>query len=446
MKDKTLHNILFWLLMAFFCLPALQQCAGLFHFKELEGFVATEEPVKLSWKTLKDDSFQKYCGRRAKNGFGFREFYIRTYNQLMYSCFNQSTNDHIVIGKNGELFLRQYTDVTTGKALRDEFGTVDSAQRAAISNVQETKRWMDTLRARGIQLLVVLAPDKPAIYPEYLPDDMQRLAAENPFSLQETYAELYRQYGIPHIHFTPIFQEWKKTTPYPLYTRYGTHWAHSTIPAVTDTILRKMEELLQRQLPSVQYVDSNLTTRYQASDRELEGQLNLLFPLRHQRLPMPTFALKPEGNDAKPNLLVIGDSYFTQLEGSPFMEAFNRVDYWKYNKQAFSTESTRSEKVVYIDRYKILNETDIVVVMFTSMYAYKYFFGFLETLEETLQDGPDYDWMQEVRSTIQRIKADPVWYESVKRQAEERQITVEQSLLDNAKYVYEMEHQKLNVP
>ena len=275
---------------------------------------------------------------------------------------------------------------------------------------------------------------------------MQRLAAENPFSLQETYAELYRLYGIPHIHFTPIFQEWKKTTPYPLYTRYGTHWAHSTIPAVTDTILRKMEELLQRQLPSVQYVDSNLTTRYQASDRELEGQLNLLFPLRHQRLPMPTFALKPEGNDAKPNLLVIGDSYFTQLEGSPFMEAFNRVDYWKYNKQAFSTESTRSEKVVYIDRYKILDETDIVVVMFTSMYAYKYFFGFLETLEETLQDGPDYDWMQEVRSTIQRIKADPVWYESVKRQAEERQITVEQSLLDNAKYVYEMEHQKLNVP
>lgn len=446
MKDKILHNILFWLLMAFLCLPALQQCVGLFHFKELEGFVATEEPVKLSWGTLKDDSFQKYCGRRAKNEFGFREFYIRAYNQLMYSCFSQSTNDNIVIGKDGELFLKQYTNVTTGKSLKEDFGTVDSARRAALYNVLETKRWMDTLQARDIKLLVVLAPDKPALYPEYLPDDMQRLAAENPFSLQETYAELYREYDIPHIYFTPIFQEWKKTAAYPLYTRYGTHWAHSTIPAVADTILRKMEELLQRQLPSVQYVDSNLTTRYLPSDRELEGQLNLMFPLRHKRLPMPTFALHSHEGDSKPHLLVIGDSYFTQLEGSPFMEAFSRVDYWKYNKQAFSTESTRSEKVVYIDRYKILDETDIIVVMFTSMYAYKYFFGFLGTLEETLHNGPNYDWMQEVRSTIQRIKADPVWYESVKKQAEERQITVEQSLLDNAKYVYEMEHQQSMLP
>ena len=43
---------------------------------------------------------------------------------------------------------------------------------------------------------------------------------------------------------------------------------------------------------------------------------------------------------------------------------------------------------------------------------------------------------QEIGRIIERIKASPEWLESVTKQAEEKGITLEQSLLDNADYTF----------
>lgn len=44
----------------------------------------------------------------------------------------------------------------------------------------------------------------------------------------------------------------------------------------------------------------------------------------------------------------------------------------------------------------------------------------------------------EVESIIERIKVSPEWLESVTRQGEEKGVTLEQSLRDNADYAYRM--------
>ena len=45
----------------------------------------------------------------------------------------------------------------------------------------------------------------------------------------------------------------------------------------------------------------------------------------------------------------------------------------------------------------------------------------------------------EIEKNIQRIKQAPEWLENVTQQAEEKGITVEQSLWDNAEYTYRMD-------
>ncbi|MBO4489544.1 MAG: hypothetical protein J5741_07840 [Bacteroidales bacterium] len=441
MRKPRLHTILFVVLMTILCLPMVQQMSHVFKLKQLDGFTAPVEPVKLSWESFRNQSYQQYVQQYLQQNFGFRNSYIRTYNQFIYTCFHQTTNDNIVIGKQDELYLKQYTDVYTGQTIRNHYGTEDSARAAMRQNVKETLRIIDTLKQFGTDIIVVLAPSKPLIYPEYLPYNIQK--GHHPFSIQEEYARFYEQAGVEHINFVPIFRDLKKTAPYPVYTRYGTHWAHSTIPFVADTILQKIASVKGYPMPHIVYADSNLTTHYRNSDKEVESQLNLLFPLRHEQIPMPIFTLTGNGNSRKPNLLVVGDSYYTQLENTDFTKAFGQVDYWKYNETAYSSQPERCGKISHLKRYETITEADVILVIFTDMHAYSYFFGFLNTVEQALKDGPDFneiDREEVIQDIITRIKASPEWYEEVKKQAKKKKIDLDQCLRNNAEWVFEQEH------
>ena len=441
MRKPYLHTILFAVLMTVLCLPLVQHASHLFKFRELDGYTAPIKPVKLTLNNYQDQSYQEYVRKYLQQNFGFRNSYIRTYNQFIYSLFNQTTNDNIVIGKQNELYLKQYTDVYTGKTLRNTYGTEDSARVAMRQNLEETCRIIDTLKHFGTDIIVILAPSKPLICPEFLPDNIQK--EHNSFSIQEEYAKLYEQAGVEHINFIPIYRDLKKRARYPVYTQYGTHWAHSTIPFVADTILQKIASVKGYPMPHAVCTDSNLTTRYRNSDKELESQLNLLFPLRHERIPMPNFTLQGGHGERKPNLLVVGDSYYTQLENTDFTKAFGQVDYWKYNETAYSSKSDRIGKISLLKRYEIITGADVILVIFTDMHAYSYFFGFLKTVEQALKDGPEFNEIDRekiIQGIITRIKASPEWYEEVKKQAKEQKIDLDKCLRNNAEWVFEQEH------
>lgn len=429
--------------MGLLLLPVILQIAHIPPIRKLEGYIQPIEKVRPSLKSLFDGSYQQYLDESATANFGGRGFYIRCYNQLMYSVFHKITNNNIIIGKNGEMFLKQYTDDVSGVTLRKKFGTVDSAKCVARQNVIRTLALIDSLKAHDIAFLVVLAPSKTAIYPEWLPDSIH----PDDFVLQHEYAALFKEHDIPHIDFIPVFNSLKTREKYPVFTKYGTHWCFGTIPFVADTLLRAMEGLLGSPLPHIQVTDSNITRKYAPSDRELESTCNLMFPLSHPKMPWPKYALcNIPRNYQKPNLLVIADSYFTQLEKGPFAEAFGNVDYWKYNEISYSKIPNRNNKIAYINKYEAITDADMVMVMFTTMFAYDYMFGFVEDALETFVKGDEHDEEQyaeeQINFIIQRIKSDPEWLQKVEEQAKQINISLEENLRLNAEYVYEMEHKK----
>jgi len=441
-KEKT-YKCLFLLFMGLLLLPMILQITHIPPIRKLEGYTQPIEKVNPSFKNLMDGSYQQYLDEAAIANFGGRSFYIRYYNQFMYSAFHKITNNNIIVGKNGEMFLKQYTDDVLGVTLREKFGTADSAKRIARQNVIRTLELIDSLKAHDIDFLVVLAPSKTAIYPEWLPDSIH----PDNFALQHEYAALFKEYNIPHIDFIPVFNSLKNSSKYPLYTKYGSHWCFGTIPFVADTLLRAMEGVLKSPLPHILLTDSNITRRYAPSDRELESTCNLLFPLPHPKMPWPKYALcNIPHNYQKPNLLVIADSYFTQLDNTPFTEAFGNVDYWKYNEISYSKIPKRNNKIAYINKYEAITDADVVMVMFTTMFSYDYMFGFVEDALETFAKGKDCDGEQnaeeQINFIIQRIKSDPGWLRNVKKQAKKENIPLEENLRRNAEYVYEMEYKR----
>lgn len=434
MKDRR-YGILFTLIMLVLLLPLVGQLTGIKVWK-LDGFVSPLEPVKCNIKTLRNDQYQAYARQYVRENFGFRSIYVRTYNQLLYSFFGELSNHNLVRGKDGELYLKQYTDVYTGDDLIARGITVDSARCESRQNIAEVLRLIDSLKRYDTKLLFVLAPSKTSVYPEFLPDSIR--SRRSAFSWSEEYASLFKQHGIPHIDFIQLFQSMKTTESYPLYTRHGTHWDAAILPFVCDTLLRQISEVGGFPMPRILYLDSNISTHYKvSSDRELESTSNLLFPMRRTRIPNPDFKLTDIPTGRKPRLLVIADSYFTQLEHTCFYDAFEQVDYWKYNEDAYSTDAKYSGKVAFIDRHEIITKADVIVIMFTTMFAPDAFFGFPKTAMQTLQEGADNDIEKQLQNIIIRIKLEPAWYEAVKKQAKEKGMSEEECLRLNAKYVYE---------
>ena len=443
MKSRHFH-IQFTITLALLLLVLIQGLTHVFSMKPLNGFTEELKEESLSFETYYNGTYQNFLTKYAKENTGFREFFIRNYNQVLYSCFNKITNNTIVKGSNGELFLTMYLNEITGKQLIRDFGEVESAKADARKNVEATQALIDTLHNHGTEFLFVFCPTKTAVYPEHMPRYFQNHIAE--FSLEEYYIELFKEYGIPHIDFLNYFKTIKDTVAYPLYARTGTHWAQWTMPFVADSILRKLESITGYELPHIQILDENLTTDYTSQDAELMANMNLLLPFSTPSLPRPEFTLTDTIGKDRPNLLVVADSYFYTLRQTSFTKAFNHWDYWVYNREVQSSRQCYDGKLLkwVFDALDVIEEADVVMALFTAPMLYDYMFGFPSYAQELFDHGPVSD-EEAIQNIIQRIYSLPEWYQAIEQQAIDRDITLEENLRNNAEYLlYTHKQAKLN--
>ena len=433
MKKKLFFIVQTTIIAVVFALILAQGFTHFIPMRPLGGFTGKADPVELTFANYYDGTYQEYLNKKTKESGGFREFFIRSYNQMLYSGFNIVTNENVVEGLNREYYLLWYLRESKGDLLRTVFPTVDSAKIVARKNVEKTLVMVDSLKNHGAEFLFVFAPTKPAVYPEFMPDGYRD--SISPFSMEEYYIELFKEYGINHIDFLSYFKSIRDSFPYPLYPRYGTHWAESTIPMVADSIMRKIESITGFDLPTVECADLNITDQYSRQDRELENAMNLLFPVRKPMLPCPITTLSDTIGKAKPNILIIGDSYFVQIQGSSFVDAFENWDYWSYNRDSYSSNPKYNLRKVenLEDAFDVICNADIVLSVFTAPNFYDYMCGFCNVTLEMMRNG-GLSMEKQIELMIKKIEQDPVWLESVKKQAEEKGITLEEALYNNAVY------------
>lgn len=438
MNKQRHHIIQFVCITALLAAIVLQGFTGMVKLKPLSPYTSNivVEKQALTFKTYLDGSYQEYLANLARQKTGFREFFSRCHNQIAYSCFGKIANKNVVKGLHHEFYLKGCIDDVTGKLLAKQYGTVENAKIDAKKNVEETLTLIDSLRQHGTQFLFVFCPTKTVVYPEYLPEAIKDSVLD--FSLAEYYIELFKENNIPHIDFYNYFKTLKDTFPYPLYTRIGSHWSEATIPFVADSILRKLEAETGYHFPSIEVIDPNLTRDYSDQDGELETHIDILLPLSKPKASRPVFALQDTLGKDRPNLLVVGDGYFTPLQGSCFVDAFKRWDFWLYNQTSISSRPELNWK--YLNQLQntaeTLKQADIVIALYTSNYLLNFMSGFTQSALQLYESGGVQE-QEAIQSIMESIKNDPQWYGSIQQQAKERGISVEENLRRNAVYVYQ---------
>lgn len=440
MNKQRHHIIQFACIMTLLATIMLQGFTGIVKMKPLSPFTGNivVEKQDLSFKTYLDGSYQEYLAQQARKSTGFREFFSRCHNQFVFNSFGEIANPNVVEGQCHEFFLKGNIDDVKGKLLVKKYGSIENAKADARKNVEKTLTLIDSLRQHGTQFLFVLCPTKPAVYPEYLPETYKDSISD--FVLADYYAQLFKENDIPHIDFYSYFKTIKNSFPYPLYTRIGSHWSEATIPFVADSILRKLESLTGYRLPSIEVIDPNLSRDYSDQDGELETHIDLLLPLCKPKVSRPVFTLQDTIGKNRPNLLVVGDGYFTPLQGSCFVNAFKQWDFWLYNQTSISSQPELNWK--YLNQLfgtaETLKQADIVIALYTSNYLLNYMSGFTQSALELYANGGTQE-QEAIRSIMESIKKDPEWFGVIQQQAQERGISVEENLRLNAAYVFQMQ-------
>jgi hypothetical protein len=440
---NTFKKIWFIVLLTVLFLPMLQTFFHVVDEKPLDGaFVEAKKPVitpKTLFNETAQDSLMTWCTEQT----GFRKSMIRLNNQLLYSAFGKISALGPVKGNNGRTFFEEsYIISYTGETYIGE----EKIQ----ANTRQLKLIQDMLRAKGITLLPVFTLGKASYYPELIPD--RYIAKRHETNNYQEYLKAFENQGVELIDFNRYFCERKGSEAHPLYCDLSAHWTVYAASLAMDSLVHYMEgktQQTQAHLSIDQFDNDGLMNQ----DDDLYRMMNLMFPLPHNNIDNPHFSFT-EGY--KPKVLAIADSYWWTVWAWNVAlpeNLFSDGGFWFYNKTIYP-ERTPIQNVEAIDYKQEIENQEFVLLVCTEATNHLWPYGFIERYlsgydnafrfkQPEQYDAADSIYLvfrnAEIERNIHRITESPEWLESVTRQAEEKGITVEQSLWDNAEYTYRMD-------
>jgi alginate O-acetyltransferase complex protein AlgJ len=143
---------------------------------------------------------------------------IHINNSIRYRIFAISAVPKVIVGRQGWLFQARENEAPGTARYFSSIGPFSSEEldrwRASI---HERRRW---LNARGIGYLFIPVPDKSSIYPEYLPENLQKIYRRS--RLDQLIEFLKKNSDLPVLDVRPALLAAKRTAQ--VYAKTDSHW------------------------------------------------------------------------------------------------------------------------------------------------------------------------------------------------------------------------------
>lgn len=428
---KNIHKILFVSTIVVLLLLLVQTFTNFVYVKPLAGVTVEVEKPKLTLPNYIDGSFQSNLENYCREHCGFREWFIRLYNQYLWNCFHESNNPTVMRGKDNWLYEEVY--------VRDHYEslmykyTQDTAEMRNFYETEALRLWkvQALLEELNIHIFVNINPGKDVICPEYLPKNKLYLHPEG-LRAYDYLIKRFDELGINYIDNVPVFKAIKNSVDYPLFYQTGTHWSNIAAVHVFDSILRYMENLSGQQLYHLE-----IGEKYQAKprkpDQDLEELLNLAFPMKSSPYWYADVTVKEDSTAVKPFLLTIGDSYFWNFAYNvPLQDLFRGHPYWYYNYIVYYDSANTS--TLDLDLEQELMRADYIMLNYGTTSLYEFASRFLSrALLYLCYDKASID--AAVHGLIENIKSDPKRYAEIKKNAENDREDLNQALYNIALYL-----------
>lgn len=351
-------HILFTLLMVFLFIPFIQEWIGLFPVKPLIGAVEPTPKPELTFDNYRNSIYQTQIEKYAGEHFGLREPVIRIYNQYLWSAYNKTYCHFIVPGKEGYLYYALAVREYYGTELPHHYKSNEKAMKEADAELRLMNKLRHVLKDYGIEFVAFIAPNKPEVYPEYLP---RRDFDTTTIHLDDYYARRMKETGFPFIDMTDWYVSMKDTVSFPLFPKTDSHWRYSSIYGF-DSLFRFINTLdSEAKFPSL-HIGPPIAYKTDQLEGD-EATLNLIFRIPGDNIKYRSdITVEPDSTHRKPKVLFVGDSFINSLAVfMPIREIMSDREIWFYNNTTFMGFDNKTESVKDIDRLIHILNADYVV-------------------------------------------------------------------------------------
>jgi hypothetical protein len=239
---------------------------------------------------------------------GFRGQAVRTDNQIGLSVFHEAFSravDTPVVGRRMMIYEDGY--------VRAYDGADPAGDRKLRKRALQLRRVQDGLARRGIAFVLVVAPSKAAIYPEYLPSGFVRPDSERPPTAYDRMLPMLRSRGVHVVDGHAILAEEKARSPHALFPPGGIHWNRYAAALVMGRAWQALGQQLGRPLVDLRCRGVSEDDAPSEKDQETDGaDLLNAWHVGHAdwRFPRPDLYVDERGGAYRPRVVVVGDSFW----------------------------------------------------------------------------------------------------------------------------------------
>ena len=360
-------------------LPGVQMVLRLPLDWPLQGAEAQVARPSVSWGAWWGGAFQREYDDWLGQRIGLRGWLVRTANQLRWSLFGElpsGRGTQVLAGKDGFLFEKAYVDAYAAGGDRSD------EELREVSRM--TRRLQDFLAGDGIAFLLVVAPSKAEVYPEYLPDAADVAGRGGRTSTYEGIIDYLHEDGVNVLDAHELFLRWRREEPELslLFAKGGTHWNRYGAARVVERMTDRLRELTGRDIPGIRVVGSVTNRTVVGVDNDLGDLANQLWGRRLAGPQVHPVLERVEGGHL-PRILFVGDSFiFTLTEWMDERRLYeNRLTYYYYNRQFTfpETESVPLNKRE-LDILAKVREYEAVVIEINEYWLPRIGFGIVKDL------------------------------------------------------------------
>ena len=355
-------------------LPLIQAELGIPIVPKVEGWSEKIKKPKFSKQNWFNGNYQKTQDEYIKQNVGYKRFFVRFYNQFYYSFFNEAKANSVIIGKQNYLYETPYIDAYLGKSY--------VGKNAIRSKVEKLKKISDTLKTKGIDIIVILAPGKASFYPEYIPERFQK--EKRTTNNYEAYKEQLNKSDVLLLDFHNWFRQMKDSSPHPLFPKTGIHWSSYGEVLVADSLVKYIDALNPLQsMPSFSIKSINTSSKMKHRDDDIEKGMNLLFDIPDLVMAYPKYHLEKSTKEKNTKVLSIADSYYWGLYNLGLSKhTFGNGQFWFYNKKIYPKPEEGPQLVSELNLVETVEKNDVIILMSTDATLHRFAFGFIDQLYE----------------------------------------------------------------
>jgi len=322
----------------------------------LIGLVISDEKTKFSVKDWFNGTYQSETEDYNNDHWAFKESSVRLNNQFYYRAFNQIRVNNFVIGKEDYVFSEGYIFSAFGDDLLKEEKVRDFLNKAKV--VQ------DTLKKKGIDLMLVFAPGKGAFNKEFIEDKYVHPVKNTNYNL---YVSNSKTIGNHVLDLFSYFQKLKPVSPYPLFPRFGHHWSYYAECLAIDTIIGYIENLHQTDLPDIHWDKIEVVDTARSRDADVLNSMNLYAnPEQNMKLAYPNVQFENDSIKNQTRVLTIGDSYWY---GPVYMGvgrlSFAGGQFWYYNNKVVPSPNGEKVEVWELDFKKEIESNHVIMLLYS---------------------------------------------------------------------------------